>query len=122
MPGAAETWARGSAVGNVWITDMQLYVDAKGAIAAMPSRVQLLAEHFGAIVIAISPEPIGVLVATDVPCRRRPSRRRCSGAIQGLIASDDGRIHWICPKCEDQGAIAGWEASPWDARREGALH
>jgi hypothetical protein len=79
-------------------------------------------DHFGAIGIAISPEPIETLASTDVRCRRRPRRRRCSGAIQGFIAPDDRRIHWICAECGDGGAIAGWEGSPWDARREGPLH
>src|SRR5262245_43721419 len=82
---------------------MQLYLDERGAIAALPSRVQILADHFGAIVMAISPRPIEVVAATKGPCRRRPGRRRCTGVIEGLIDADDRRIHWICRACEDQG-------------------
>jgi hypothetical protein len=109
-------------VGDTWITNMTDYLDTDGRIVEMPRRAERLAAHLGAIVVAISTEAPEALMATDVPCRRRPGRRPCPGSIQGFIASDDRRIHWICADCGDNGAISGWEGTPWDARREGPLH
>jgi hypothetical protein len=109
-------------MGDTWIIDMTMYLEANGRIAPLPGPVQRLADHFGAIVAAISPEAPEFVVSTSVPCRRRPRRQRCPGTIQGLIARDDLRIHWSCAVCHDNGAISGWEGSPWDARREGPLH
>ena len=109
-------------MGNTWIVDMGCYLDSEGRIGDLPSRVRRLAEHFGAIVIAVSPTAKEKRVSTGVACRRRPRRRPCPGQILALIGSDEGRIHWICPACSDGGAISGWEGSPWDARREGPLH
>jgi hypothetical protein len=109
-------------MGNTWISDMRHYLDPHGGILAMPTRVQRLVDHFGAIVIAICAAPVEALVSSAVPCRRRPRRRPCPGTIRGFIGEDDGRIHWACAECEDNGAIAGWQGSPWDARRTGPLH
>jgi hypothetical protein len=109
-------------MGNTWITDLQMYIDPGRGMVALPGRARRLIDHFGAIVVAISPQPIEVLAWTTVPCRRRPRRRLCPGRIRGLIAADDRRSHWGCVECGDHVAIAGWEGSPWDARRDGPLH
>jgi hypothetical protein len=109
-------------MGDTWISDMTHYLDAQGRIAPLPARVQRLVDHFGAIVVAISPAHAEALISSDVPCRRRPRRRRCPGTIQGFVALEDRRIHWTCADCGDNGAISGWEGSPRDTRRTGPLH
>ena len=71
-------------VPNTWITDMTHYLDDAGGIVAMPGRVRRLADHFGAIVAAVSALTLEKVVRTHVSCRRRPARRRCAGRIRAI--------------------------------------
>jgi hypothetical protein len=50
-------------------------------------------------------------------CRRRPKRKPCKG---NLIINFEypNRIHWICPACQDEGVVTGWEGLIWDMTDE----
>jgi hypothetical protein len=100
---------------HTWIVDLRDYLDETGGIAQMPGPARRIADHFGAISIALSDQPIERFVRTSVRCRRRPRRRPCSGRIEGLIDAE-ARIHWRCSACPDNGVISGWQGSPWDMR------
>ena len=63
---------------NAWIADMTHYLDDSGCIVEMPTRVRRLADHFGAIVAAMSTQTPEKVVRTQVRCRRRPGRRACA--------------------------------------------
>jgi hypothetical protein len=106
---------------NAWIADMTHYLDDSGCIVEMPTRVRRLADHFGAIVAAMSTQTPEKVVRTQVRCRRRPGRRACVGLIQAVINSEE-HIRWQCPSCGDNGLISGWQRTPWDMRRVGLLH
>lgn len=105
---------------NTWITDMKHYLDERGHIASLPGPVRRLADHLGAIVVAITarlPEKSG---ATGVRCRRRPGHRACIGEIFAET-NHDMNIVWECIRCGDNGLIQGWQQTPWDSRRVGQL-
>jgi hypothetical protein len=78
---------------------MRHYLDeeTRDLPAAIPERVLGLAVFFGAIVAWVTdhlPEGDGL---TNVPCRRRPGRRRCRGEIVAELDRTFGHIVWRCP-------------------------
>ena len=83
---------------DTWITDITHYLDERGAIVSTPGPARLLAEHLGAIVVAVTREPFQSATASTVRCRRRPDRKPCPGQIRGAITLDDHmHIVWECP-------------------------
>jgi hypothetical protein len=100
---------------NTWIIDLTHYLDEHGAIVTVPSPARRLAEHFGAIVRAVTWDPVGAETGSSVRCRRRPGRKRCPGQIRAAITLDDGMdIVWECPSCGDNGLISNWDGTMWD--------
>ena len=49
-------------------------------------------------------------------CRRRPGHRPCPGLIAVLRTEIPPSVEWRCVSCGDEGAISGWERSPFDLR------
>jgi hypothetical protein len=96
------------------IADMRHFLNEDGSLPDLPEPALKLALHLGAIVGWVSRSPSKDLRSTNVPCRRRPRRRRCPGEIQACLAPDTGTIDWTCPVCFDSGTIAGWEGTLWD--------
>ena len=111
----------GMAVPNTWIADLRDFLDGAGGLAELPGPVRRLADHFGAIVAAISSMPPEQVVEIHVRYRRRPLRRPCGGTIHAIVDAD-ARIRWACSSCEDNGVISGWRGTPWDMRRAGGRH
>ncbi|MEB2311719.1 MAG: hypothetical protein OZ928_07695 [Polyangiaceae bacterium] len=103
---------------NTWVTDVRHFLDETGGFPDLPGPARRLADHFGAIVVAMSDLPRETIARTQVRCRRRPRRRLCTGRIVAVIDADT-RIRWECPVCDDHGVISGWEGTPWDMRRAG---
>ena len=52
-------------------------------------------------------------IDTAIRCRRRPGRRACPGRLHVEHTEADD-IRWSCPRCDDNGFIAGWAGSAWD--------
>ena len=96
------------------IANIRHYLDDDGSLPDLPEPVLNLAFHLGAIVGWVSRFPSKELQPTNVPCRRRPSRRRCLGEIQACTDPKTGAIEWGCPFCGDSGMISGWEGTLWD--------
>ncbi len=100
-------------MGNIWVTDITHFLKADGSVPdGLAGRI---ARYFGSIVMAGSRLPSGLVIETDIQCRRRPKRRRCPGRIRILRLENPSRIEWRCPLCDDQGIISNWEGSRWDA-------
>lgn len=99
---------------ETWVVDLLHYLDNGHLPSSLPRPARALAERLGAIVAAItsvSPDdPLGV------ECRRRPSRQRCKGQIEGFIEPDTNAIRWECLSCGDSGWISNWEDTIWDCR------
>jgi len=96
------------------IADMRHYLNEDGSLPDLPEPALNLAFHLGTIVGWVSRFPSNKLQATNVPCRRRPRRRRCLGEIQACLDPNTGAIEWTCPFCSDSGTISGWEGTLWD--------
>lgn len=103
---------------NTWISDMRDFLDGALGLPDLPGPARRIADHFGAIVVAMSDLPPEKVVRTHVRCRRRPGRRPCAGRLQAVV-DPEARIHWECPACGDNGVISGWQGTPWDMRRAG---
>ena len=100
---------------NTWIIDMTHYLDEHGAIVAAPTPARRLAEHFAAIVRAVTFDPCGAATESSVRCRRRPGRKPCPGQIRAAITIDDRMdIIWECSSCGDNGVISNWHGTMWD--------
>ena len=95
---------------------MRHYLHEDGTLPDLPEPALAIAFHLGAIVGWVSRVPSSELSPTNVPCRRRPSRKRCLGEIVACTDSASGAIEWVCPLCEDRGRISGWEGTFWDKR------
>ncbi len=96
------------------VADMRHYLDEDGCLPDLPEPALNIAFHLGAIVGWVSRFPSNQLQATNVPCRRRPRRRRCLGEIEASFDPRTGVIEWTCPVCADSGIISGWRGTLWD--------
>ena len=99
---------------DTWITDMRHYIEEDGTLPDLPEPAFAIAVHLGAIVGWVSRLPSSQLAPTNVPCRRRPARRRCVGEIQAFIEMPGNVVEWVCVVCGDNGRITGWEGTLWD--------
>ena len=100
---------------NTGIIDLTHYLDEHGATVKLPSPARRLAEYFGAIVRAVTWDPVGAGTKSSVCCRRRPGRKPCPGQIRAAITLDDRMdIVWECPSCGDNGLISNWDGTMWD--------
>jgi hypothetical protein len=104
---------------NTWVTDMQHYLDGAGGLGKMPGAALNLALLLGSIVSWMTSRPAAELERTNVPCRRSPGRRRCTGEIYARFDSEEIGIIWECLTCHDNGYIHGWERTPWDRGHRG---
>jgi hypothetical protein len=103
------------AMADTWITDITDYLDERGALVSTPGPARRLAEHLGAIVVAVTREPFKSATASAVRCRRRPNRKPCLGHIRAALTLDgDMDIVWECPSCGDNGRISNWHGTMWD--------
>jgi hypothetical protein len=105
-----------------WVVDMRHYIDEEtGDLPdVIPERVLSLAIFFGAIVAWVTDHLPEGDEHTNVPCRRRPDRRRCRGEIIAELDRSSGYIVWQCPLCGDHGVIHGWQETLWN--RGGTPH
>ena len=99
---------------RTWIVDLRHYLDDEtGELADMPAPALNCALYFGSIVAWVSDHMPGGEPHTNVPCWRRPGRKRCLGEIVAEPQSGSSDILWHCPVCGEQGMIRGWEDTRW---------
>ncbi|NLT56831.1 MAG: hypothetical protein GXX79_20155 [Actinomycetales bacterium] len=82
-----------------------------------PGPARNLAAHLERIVRAATAGDAGDPWASALPCGRRPGRRPCPGRIVVQRREPPAAIEWRCDACGDDGAISGWEDTPYDLRR-----
>jgi len=106
-------------MGDTHITDIRHYLDENDELIQVPGPARRLAEHLCAIIAAVTARPRGeVDWETDVRCRRRPNHKSCEGNIvAGFDEADPTTIVWLCPVCNDNGYITGWQGTQWDKRK-----
>lgn len=99
---------------DMWSVDMQHFLDDKGSTDRIPLPAKELADHFGAIVAAVTLDFTGrANKVAEVTCRNAESPC-CTGTIIGYLGQDLGQIEWNCNECNDYGVITGWEDTLWD--------
>ena len=102
----------------MWSTNMQHFLDEKGSTDQIPVEVKELADHFGAIVAAVTLDFTGrAITVSSITCRN-PKSPGCSGSIIAYLARDIDKIEWHCTDCEDSGVITGWDGTLWDCHEE----
>jgi hypothetical protein len=87
-----------------------------------PAAPQLLrkVKKLAEIITWITSRDRGLPTGETPKCWRRPNRKPCKGTLKIQFEIDD-RIHWLCPECEDEGLIDGWQGLIWDMS-EGTFH
>ncbi|MEW6229661.1 MAG: hypothetical protein AB1700_16480, partial [Bacillota bacterium] len=102
-----------------YVTNMQHYLDLNhGVPEDIPGPALNIGLFLGSIVGWVTTHKDMPKERTNVPCRRSPGRRRCSGTVYAWFDADGSTIIWECPICHDNGVIRGWEGTLWDRRRE----
>jgi hypothetical protein len=98
----------------MWSTNMQHFLDEKGSTDQIPAEVKELADHFGAIVAAVTLDFTGrAITVPDITCRN-PGSPGCMGSITGYLSQNIDSIEWYCTECDDSGVITGWDDTLWD--------
>lgn len=96
------------------LVNMQHFLDEKGSTHKIPPKARELAEHFGAIVVAVTLDLTGRAVEVAEASCRNPDSPKCAGAIIGCSGKEADRIEWRCNECTDFGFITGWQGTLWD--------
>lgn len=97
-------------MGNYWSVDLRHYLLPEGKSARLSPRGRRLFEYWTEIVSQATQyeDP------TTLQCRRRPGRRPCGTVLTISFDIDTNDVIWFCPRCQDEGRIAGWESTFWD--------
>jgi hypothetical protein len=100
------------------ITDLTCYLDSRGELPSdLPGPALNLALYLGAFVAWATRGGSSEPERTNVPCRRRPRGRRCSGEIVAALFADAGEVERAGPACGERGVISGWRGTRWDRSR-----
>ncbi|KKK61717.1 hypothetical protein LCGC14_3011540 [marine sediment metagenome] len=102
----------------MWSVNLQHFLDASGSTATTPPEARELADHFGAIVAAVTLDFTGKLVEIDAVTCRNTKVANCNGKIVACLGDELTSVDWYCDKCDDSGLITGWEDTLWDCTEE----
>jgi len=92
-------------MGDTWILDLTDFVDSDGNV---PGATKI-GYYFFSIASTIFKQKVADSTDLQIPCRRRPGRRPCSGTIHGFLDINSGDMIWYCKSCDDNGIISNWE-------------
>jgi hypothetical protein len=102
---------------QTWVTDLKHFIDEETEDwADLPGPALNLAIALGSIVAWVTDHLPAGEPHTNVPCWRRPGRKRCRGDILAERPTGSSEIVWHCWLCGDNGVIHGWEDTLWDRR------
>jgi len=97
----------------MYISKMIHFLDETGNIPKkMPKEARELASFFALIVDETTKQKSSVDIQTDIRC----FEKQCDGMIQSEILIEDDAIHWVCPKCQNEGILSEWQGTKWDNR------
>lgn len=96
-----------------YVIDMRHYAGLDEMVGDEFEPARRFAAFLGTIVGVGSSIREEVEMPTGLACRRRPSRRPCSGLLS-ICRTQFPEVVWQCPACGDRGVIYGWEESIWD--------
>lgn len=99
------------------VTDITHFLNESNKVAELPEPAMKLVQFLGKIVEAVSVELDSPIVAPELKCCERSTEINCEGDIEAW-ALQNGTIEWHCDRCDENGTISNWEASPWDASKK----
>ncbi len=96
----------------MYVTKMTHFLDEQGNIPKqMPKEARELASFLALVIDATTDYESESGFETGIRC----FKKGCDGMIQSQILFDeDDEIHWLCPKCKNEGVISEWEGTKWD--------
>ena len=89
----------------MWVIDIRHWLNEQQDGPAVPQlkfKVNKLAE----VITFATSRGMGLRVGEPPKCWRRPGRKPCQGLFDIYLTEDD-RIYWKCPVCDDEGIMAG---------------
>ena len=96
----------------MWIIDIRHWLNEEKTGPAVP-QLKLKVKKLAEIITYATLRDRGPAAGKPPRCRRRPGRKPCKGVLQ-IQFETDGRIHWFCPECGDEGVLDGWQGLIWD--------
>lgn len=106
-------------MGDVWISNLEHYLDSDGELVERHRKAFLFGKFLASIVQARTGMCDWGDSNIDIKCRRRPGRKPCPGKLEALF-DPNFIIIWRCPVCDDRGVIDGWHGTKWDKLSNGA--
>jgi hypothetical protein len=97
----------------MFVSDLRHFLDLP---EDAPGTARRMASRLTSIVRAATTARTGTTWVSALDCERRPGRRPCPGNIAVVRSEVPPSISWQCTSCGDDGAITGWEQSPYDHR------
>ena len=97
----------------MWVIDIRHWLDETQTGPGVPqlkSKVKKITE----IITYATFIETGFSVDSPPKCWRRPNRKPCKGQLDIRLDLIAGRMHWICPICEDEAVVTGWKGLIWD--------
>ncbi|MBE9509394.1 MAG: hypothetical protein IMY71_00840 [Bacteroidetes bacterium] len=94
----------------MYITKMIHNLDEKGNV---PKQMHKEAKELASFMALVADETTKQKPSVDIQTDIRCFEKQCDGMIQSEITEDD-EIHWICPKCQNEGVISEWQGTRWD--------
>jgi Tfp pilus assembly protein PilF len=99
---------------SVYITDAKDLPSFLEPGDPLPAEAIRFTEYLGSIIAGASHSPSPEWQALKVRCRRRPSRKPCTGSIRARTGDESPpEILWECPRCGEGGIIRNWRESEW---------
>jgi hypothetical protein len=90
----------------MYITDLEHFLEDKGAIGPTRGRAKSMADFLSALVAHATDFDKGTMAApTCFKCRKLP--------VEALVSTED-TVDWICPSCLTEGRISNWQDTLWD--------
>lgn len=109
---------------RMYSTNLRDRLDASGrpftAVEAIARTFGACADYAAAARLVAGKEP---WIVRPLRCFRARGRGRCRGRVLAFLQDSGdpskGGVEWICPECESEGVIFGWEGTFFDfvARR-----
>ena len=98
----------------MWVIDIRHWLDEETKSVAAEPQLRKKVEKIGEIITYVTSKFVGIPVKDKPEYWRRPKRKPCRGLLDIQLDEIEGRIHWYCNECGDEGVVSGWQGLLWD--------
>ena len=95
----------------MWMIDIRHWLNEQKDGPAVP-QLKLKVRKLAEIIAYATLCDRGLYTGKAPRCWRRPKRKPCKGILQ-IQFEIDGRIHWFCPECADEGLRSCPQTKKW---------